>query len=848
MRARADPGACVELAEVAPVQVKERTVRPFRVIGPGGRTAFSPEGNALSPFTGRDRELAELQRALDYALAGEGQVVGLAGDPGIGKSRLASEFIRLAEPSATILEGRCLSYGAGIPYLPIFELVRNACGIAVNEPADLAASKIELKVKSLDLDVALAHYLRHAFGLPTAGQDSAVVDPQAMRARTFDALRRLLLAAAARRPVVVLIEDLHWVDQTSEDFLAGFTDELPSAQIMLSVTYRPGYSPPWIGKSFASQLALRPLAPAACEQIVTSIIDRETDARLAATIAARGEGNPFFLEELARASQDRVTTATDGAVPATVQEVLAARIDRLSAEQKTVLQLAAVLGREFSLDLAWEIWDGGGSLDQRMQELKALEFLRERHGGAERTLVFKHALTRDVAYDGMLASRRRELHGRVAAIMERSGDRQLEHPELLGYHLARSAEPGRAIPHLAVAGDRASERYANEEAVALYQQAISLAEQLHADGYPDSYMTTCERLGTVLERLCRYDEATDAYDRALAIETDPLGRARLHHLCGFAEDGAHRYPRAVARCDLAEQALGPLPESPTTEWFTTWYDVQDLRMDVLYWLGDTEELARLIERTRPLIDAHGSLVQRANFLLNMAAFAMRRDRYFIAEETLRLHREAYALAAEEDFSALWWVTFNLGFALLWHGDLAEATAMLQVSLAESERHGDVTLRSRSLSYLLVADRKRGNVDGVRQAIGTVIDAARQGSLPEYEAMALANQSWVAWHGGDDAQAEADALAALDIWERLPARYFISWMALWQLIAIAVAAGQTEQAVDYARGLLRPPQQLPLEPARGLVDQAISEWDASRKAEAAETLASAITAARDLGYL
>ena len=469
-----------QLEEVAPVQIKERTVRPLRVTGLGSRTARLDSRSGLSPFTGRDRELAELRRMLEIVVNGEGQVVGLAGDPGLGKSRLAWEFCRLAEDDAAVLEGRCRSYGAAIAYLPLFELVRNACGIAADDAPDLVATKIERKIKTLELDVSLALYLRHAFGLPTGDPAAVALDPVAIRARTFEALRRLLVAEAGHRPLVVLIEDLHWIDQTSEEFLAGFVGELPSVPIMLLVTYRPGYSSPWPGKSFTSQLALRPLSSVASEKIVASILD-VGDPAAAAAIAERGEGNPFFLEELARATRDQVADEEGGAVPQTVQQVLAARIDRLTADQKAALQVAAVLGREFSLDLAEEVWDGDVPLEARLQELKGLEFLRERHGGPERIFVFTHALTREVAYDGMLEARRREVHGRAGASLEYSQDSQrFEHAELLAYHYACSAVPARAIPYLAAAGARAKDRYANEEAIRLYRKALSIVGDLPA--------------------------------------------------------------------------------------------------------------------------------------------------------------------------------------------------------------------------------------------------------------------------------------------------------------------------------------------------------------------------------
>jgi class 3 adenylate cyclase len=570
LQAAAEPGAVLvsqqtaelvrgyfQLEEAAPVQVKERTVRPLRVRGLGSRTARLDSGAGLSPFTGRDRELAELRRMLEIVVNGEGQVVGLAGDPGLGKSRLAWELCRLAEADAAVVEGRCLSYGAAIAYLPLFELVRNACGIAADDAPDLAATKIERKIKTLELDVSLAHYLRHAFGLPTGDPGVAALDPVALRARTFEALRRLLVAEAGHRPLVVLIEDLHWIDQTSEDFLAGFVDELAWVPIMLLVTYRPGYSPPWPGKSFTSQLALRPLSPVASEKIVASILDAGDPA--AAAIAGRGEGNPFFLEELARASRDQAADEQGVAVPETVQQVLAARIDRLTADQKAALQVAAVLGREFSLDLAEEVWDGDVPLEARLQELKGLEFLRERHGGPERIFVFTHALTREVAYDGMLEARRRELHGRAAACLEDSqASQRFEHGELLADHYARSAVPARAIPYLVAAGARAKGRYANEEAIRLYRKALSIVGDLPAGSDRDGQeLEILEAAGAPLTARYGYasPEVQQTFERTIAL-AESLGR-RDSTVVGLVALWSSRFVqgRAADAYQLANRAL-----------------------------------------------------------------------------------------------------------------------------------------------------------------------------------------------------------------------------------------------------------------------------------------------------
>jgi class 3 adenylate cyclase/tetratricopeptide (TPR) repeat protein len=833
--------------EVAPVTIEERTLYPVLVTGLDTRIAPVASADELSPFTGRDREMGELHRALDVVVGGEGQVIGLVGDPGLGKSRLAFEFRRLAERYAAVIEGRCLSYGASIPYLPMFELVRNACGITVDESPDVVASKMELRVRALGLDVSLAHYVRHAFGGVDGDAGLAVLDPPAIRDRTFEALRRLLVAEARQGPLVVLVEDLHWIDHTSEDFLAELVDELPSVPIMLLVTYRSGYLPRWIGKSFTSQLALRPLSLASSHEIVDAIL-AGTDLGARAAIAARGEGNPFFLEELARAVRGHAVDAALVTVPETIQQVLAARIDRLGADQKAAIQLAAVLGREFSLELARQVWDGNAPLEGRLHELKGLEFFRERHGIAERTFVFKHALTREVAYDGIPQPRRRHLHGRAGTALEQAqASQRFEHWELLGYHYSHSADPARAIPYLVVAGDRARDRYANQEAIAAYSQAVSLIEQTGSDQWPDTYGAACESLGTVQERRSQYDEAIEAYRKSLAVARGAFQRTHLHVLCARAESGAHRYPEALAQCDLAEQALGPAPARPEPQWLSPWFEIQEERMGILYWLNDTEGYGQLIERVRPFVESHGSAEQRMSFFLSVMGWSLRRDRYAASDQTLEFARAAYAIAQADPPSARWTV-FNYAFALLWHGDLDEATTMLRESLRHAEQCGDTALRSRSLTYLMVAARKRGDVDDVSEAISPVIEQARAASLPEYEAMAIANRAWVEWRSGEEETAARDAQAALQMWQGLPVRYFYDWMALWPLVSMALTSGHVDQAVRYARGMLPSPQQLLREPLPTMIEEAVRASDSGQPDEAEDLLCRATRAARDLGYL
>ena len=525
-----------ELEEVEPAEVKERTVRALRITGLGSRTSRIEEGGEqLSPFSGRDAELHSLLEAFRTAVAGEGQVVGLTGDPGLGKSRLAYELRRALNGDAGVFEGRCLPFGSAVPYLPILDLVRDACGIVQGDDPETIGEKIAKTLEAIDADPKLGRYLHHALDVTSADEGLAAVDPATIMGKTFEALRTLLVARTGR-PLLVIVEDMHWIDRTSEEFLTELVEELPAAPMLLLTTYRPGYNPPWIGKSYATQVALRPLSREASERLVGWILGDESET--AEEIVDRGEGNPFFLEELAQAARQQAESGSGGPVPGTVQDVLAARIDRLDPVEKSAIQLASVLGREFSLDLLSAVWESPADLRPALDELKRREFLHERHGESERTFVFKHALTRDVAYEGLLEERRRELHGKAGAALEEAYEGRLhERYELLAFHFTRSADREHAADYLELANRKAAARHAMEEALGYFYEALAIVEAL-----PDSEENRRRRLELVLDQtgefhwLHRHEEFHELLLRheGLALDlgdTRLLGRfyARLSH-------------------------------------------------------------------------------------------------------------------------------------------------------------------------------------------------------------------------------------------------------------------------------------------------------------------------------
>lgn len=487
--------------EVTPgkaVAVKGQEVRPYRLVGRGPRRSKLDEGQPLSPLVGRHRELELLTELLERVRGGDGQVAGISGEPGIGKSRLALEFRRLVGQGADWLEGRCVSFGRSIPYLPILDIVRELSGIAATDQRDAIREKLRATIKGLGIDVRTSlPYFLHLLGDLDVSHEFVDLDPATIRGRTFGAVRALCLAASRRNPLVLMIEDLHWTDSTSEEFLSELLDGISTSPILALTTYRPGYEAPWARQPFVTQLKLEALDPESSEDLTRSALGNgEASDPVARAIVERGEGNPFFLEELARAARDLGHEAAAFVVPSTVQDVLAARIDRLDEDSKRAVQVGAVLGREFPRSLLEAMWEGPGEVLPRLREPMRLGFIRASGSGPLDTLSFEHALTQEVAYDSLLLGRRRALHGRAGAAIERLYANRLdEHYEVLAHHYSLSTERELAARYLELANRKAAGRNAMDEALEYFYEALRLLEEL-----PDSPEDRRRRVALVLEQ------------------------------------------------------------------------------------------------------------------------------------------------------------------------------------------------------------------------------------------------------------------------------------------------------------------------------------------------------------
>jgi class 3 adenylate cyclase len=476
------------------VHVKGRSepVQAFRILRRRRRTGLEVRADrGLTALVGRRRELDLLRERLERARGGRGQVVGIVGEPGVGKSRLLHELrASLEEEPIVVLEGGCLGYAQSTPWTPIADVLRASFGVEDGDNSHQVEEKLRQGVALADPALAEAvPFLRELVGLSPDGA-TATLDPQTRRQRTFEAIRALTMVASRRRPHVILVEDLHWIDPTSEDYLAFVADSLGAMPVLLVTTSRPGHAPRWADRAFFTQIALDPLDETGTAEVVAARLGtRDLPAGLTRLVHDKAEGNPLFVEEIARSLTERgLLVRRNGGVawagaavvdlPATGLDVIRARIDQVPEPAKRALQAAAVVGREFSRRLLSRVVERPAELDGYLGILRRHELVHETRFFPDAEYAFKHALVQEVAYEGLLGRRRRELHLAVArAIEEMEATRLPEVLDVLAHHFSAAEERRKAVEYLSRAGDRAAAVFANREARDRYERALALVDE-----------------------------------------------------------------------------------------------------------------------------------------------------------------------------------------------------------------------------------------------------------------------------------------------------------------------------------------------------------------------------------
>jgi DNA-binding NtrC family response regulator/tetratricopeptide (TPR) repeat protein len=566
----------------------------YQLVGQDGRKF----GRSIAQFVGRKYELGLLRSRLETTARGQGQVAGISGEAGIGKSRLLFEFRRAAlELGAWYLEGHCLSYGGEIPYLPVLDILKTTFGMTDHDSPEIIAAKVRTTLEKAGMDPDDgARYLLYLMGIKEDGEDVASLQPDMIKIRVYETLRQLYLRHGQRQPLVIVVEDFQWIDPASEDFFLRLVDAVVGTRILLVATYRSGYRPRWIEKSYATQVALQPLASDESVAVVRSVFDAEqVDEAFVHQIVKRAEGNPFFLEELASVVREQGTLALSSTVPETVQEVLLARIERLPAPARHLLQSAAAIGRAVPLPLLRAAADvPEEQLAEALRHLQAAEFLYQSATGPAPEYTFKHALTHDVAYQTLLEQQRTELHGTVGQAIERLYAHQLEEQAaILSYHYARSDRHDKAVEYALVGGDRAARLYANTEARICYEQALALARTLPPSPRAQRWeIDAALKLAAMAITRQDFEQVQGELERARALSED-LGdearRARALYWLGRVEYVRGNFPTAIdfanRSLEIADRLGDEALAAPSVN-----------LMGRVYWWSDLPRASQMLER------------------------------------------------------------------------------------------------------------------------------------------------------------------------------------------------------------------------------------------------------------
>jgi predicted ATPase len=529
-------------------------------------------------------------------------------------------------------------------------------------------------------------------------------------------LRNWALAGSHKRPLIIAIEDLHWIDRSSEEYLATLVDSLAGAPILLVCTWRPGYRPAWSEHSYVTQLALRPLNPTDSLTVVESILTPEAiTAPLVVSILKRAEGNPFFLEELARAQTDHRDSNPE-ALPETVQGVLAGRLDRLPEAPRRALQSASVIGRIFSLRLLRAIWDRTTPLETSLQELERLEFVHDHDIGGEPGFIFKHALTQESAYASLSTKRRRQLHEQIGqALLEQVSDIADTQPELLAHHFTEAGFDDVAIGYWRQAGDRAAERSANVEAVSHFRQALDLTRNL--------------------------PESTERARRELALQI-VLGNALIATKGYGARETVETYTRARA---LAEQLNEPTLLFPLLyrKWVThtIWSQQRDARAVAQEFLSLAEQQVD----PAPRMMGHRLLGLTLFLMGELAASRTECDRALELYDAERHSALALRYGQEPRAAIMVWTSMGLWLT----GDSVRADRTMAEALASARESGHIN----TLAYVVVygcclLESIRGNASAIEPYLRSAFDLASEHDLAMWRAYAIAFEGWMTATRGD----------------------------------------------------------------------------------------------------
>jgi transcriptional regulator with AAA-type ATPase domain/tetratricopeptide (TPR) repeat protein len=664
-----------------------------------------------APLVARAAELMLLQELLQRVLDGEGQSVLIAGEPGIGKTRLLRELRDRSPGTAAWLAGSAVSFGAALPFHPLIDLLKGALGIQAGDTHETIAARIERETAVLGDEVrGTTPFLR---GLLCAGAEDADqmrVDPKLRRAGIFDAVRQYLAALARTRPLVIVLEDIHWADAATAEFLPLLVEGAASARILLCATVRPGFALPVAEGAFTTRLTLRRVPESAAAAIGAALLGgTRLDPSLQHLIESHSEGNPFFIEEFVRSLRERdllerdddevrlKTPADSIDVPGTVHDVIRGRLERLAPATRELLHLAAVVGREFSRRVLDDVWaDSASSIDTHLEALRSADLITRTRVFPEETHAFRHALIHDVAYHSQSDGQRQTTHARIGDALARiHAGRTSDHDGVLAHHYMHAHRWDTALAHLFPAARQAERSFAIREALALYDQAQHAAEQLSSGvGDPATMIAIHEARARLFFVTSDFERSASEGERILPLarlmgdrvkESQALATIAWASTWGRNLDAAIRFAREALAVAEPAGALAVQGRAHFTIGFVRGVT------------GELDESQQAIDRTLVLSREADDPVHLS---LALSTAGLLKNWTGDFGEAATLQEEGLALARERGLLVpLLLNCFLRGLTLTGKGDYDEAFAACTEGLSLAERVGDEAIHHRLLNCL-----------------------------------------------------------------------------------------------------------------------------------------------------
>lgn len=836
-----------------------------------------PRLGGQATLVGREAETQVLDDALRAAVSGRGSVVMLTGEPGLGKTRLVQEcrkrFIAwVGAGSGRLplwLEGRCASYASALPYSLYRQLVASWVGVSPDQPEARLRPALETALIRLMGNTNLLPPLARMMGAAHP-QARGRISPEELQRMTFGAVRSVVSRFAAAGPTVLVLEDLHWADPTSLRLTLELAELAAGRPLLVLATSRPDAGPEvdaLAARPGTRRLVLRPLPDDAAEALARSLIGQVAGPEVLTTVLATADGNPLFLEErLSSLLETRTLVREQGTwrlrraqgpeVPQVLERLVRSRVDRLGPAAQDAVRAAAVLGTEFTTPLLAAVLERQpAAVAPVLGELTASDLVHPEQAAAAHRYRFRHALLQEAIYLGLLRAERRRLHARAAAAVEAASSGRLpEVASVLGRHYAAAENAERAVHYLGLAGDHATDAFANDEAIASFRAALAVTRR-PADAMAERNMAAAAfrlqtRLANVLWRTGRREEAKDAFRAALRLggSVDPLLRAHVYTRLGRLELTDLDYEAAAAAFDSAEALLGDDPGSDDAT-ADQWLELMiDGRADLHVMRLEPDQALAVLQAVRPVLDAHDTPARRYSFDRLSAMQGVIRNRFRVDDDDLALLRRSLQVAEQtgED-KDLGYATDFLGWALWLRGELPEARRLLQSAHDMAERMGETILRAISLLTLTQIALRQHDAEAVRVLLPRAAAAAGGTRLAGLAGI-MACEAWLAWQDGhpNEVIRLADQIAQSEP-TSIGSGSHQRWVYLFPLIAARLDSGAVAEAVTAARQILDPAQQLLPDDLTAALDAASAAWDQREPGAAEQHLKSALLLAHHLNY-